>query len=195
MTMAWRVEHPWVLILLLIPVVIALWRVPRAALGSRDQPCRHGIAQQPWPADLANPDCRRARMLNVALSRPQYGRQIDIQEHDGRDLMLVIDLSTSMIADDMIRDGIYVRRLETVIEATRFYSTSPCRPNWLDILFRTRFGASATDHDHQFVVTALDTMHQQQEARWQRSGARSRFVVCLDRYQSWFRHWQSVGVS
>jgi Ca-activated chloride channel family protein len=105
----------WLLALLVLPAAIAVrrvrpmtvWLVPFAAAwqGKSIVPAR------PWALGLA---CAGLALLVIALARPQRREELRDVRHAGYDLMLAIDLSPSMLAEDYRRDGKSINRLEAL---------------------------------------------------------------------------------
>jgi len=104
--------HPWVLAFLLLPLVWAFWRIRFG--GRRDRAAAHPFLQ-------LLPESRgfrvRARqslpilralalaVLIVALARPQFGEREEVVVSEGIDIMLAIDISGSMRAEDFQPDN------------------------------------------------------------------------------------------
>lgn len=83
---------------LLIPHAAA-WAAPRAAPARR------------WPARLAY---AAAVLAVLALARPQNVEDTRVVRGEGYDIVIAIDLSTSMFAEDSVVDGRAVNRLEAL---------------------------------------------------------------------------------
>lgn len=128
---ALRFEHPLVLAgLLIIPAVLALraWRgrapvllVPYAAAWASGR-------RRTRPSLRLILGCLAMALITVAAARPQrMERHAEAITH-GHDLMLVIDLSTSMLAEDYRgEDRRPINRLEAVRPVIRSFITD--RPN------------------------------------------------------------------
>ncbi|HTJ79430.1 MAG TPA: VWA domain-containing protein [Rariglobus sp.] len=105
----------WLLALLLIPAVVWLrgrravpvLLVPFAAAWHR--PSLASISR--WPAGLA---IMGIVLLIVALARPQQIEDKREVHSQGYDLMLAIDLSGSMLAEDYEKDGEAINRLQAI---------------------------------------------------------------------------------
>lgn len=105
----------WLAALLLLPVLALLRRrrpvsvllIPHAAAWAapRAAPARR------WPVRLAY---AATLLLTLALARPQRVDDTRIIRGEGYDLVIAIDLSTSMYAEDNVLDGRYVNRLEAL---------------------------------------------------------------------------------
>jgi len=105
----------WLLALLLIPVVLGLRRrrrvpvliVPFAAAWH--QPSLTGPSR--WPLALA---LLGLVLLTVGLARPQRLEHRQIVNTEGYDLILAVDLSGSMLAEDFEINGRPANRLQTI---------------------------------------------------------------------------------
>lgn len=168
--MSWRFAHPWLLLLLLLPLALAVWRARRG-----------GVAFGPYVLLLASvprargPTIWRAMMvlglaaLVVAAARPQWGQVHQRQEAQGRDLVLVIDLSLSMVTDDMILDGERVDRLRAVVDAAeRFIAGRPNDRIGLVFFAEHAQTSSPVTFDHDTLRAFLTRTEERQRARWRR---------------------------
>ena len=105
----------WLLALLLLPLLIwvrgrrgaPVLVVPFAAAWHRPSL----IPTSRWPAALA---MTGLVLLIVALARPQIVEDKREVKQQGYDLMLSIDLSGSMLAEDYERDGEVINRLQAI---------------------------------------------------------------------------------
>jgi Ca-activated chloride channel family protein len=111
-----RFDQPLLLFaLLVIPAIIA-WRhyrgraplrvVPHAAVWSGT----HRTRQRPWIAALY----AALALIIAALARPQHTAADQRIAQQGYDLMLVVDLSTSMLSEDYQGPKGRINRLETI---------------------------------------------------------------------------------
>ena len=80
---------------------------------------RGGIRQFGWLLALA--------LFFLALARPRVGNTQDITESSGVDIVLALDVSSSMLAEDFTIGGSRVNRLEAVKDVTRRFIDG--RPN------------------------------------------------------------------
>lgn len=105
----------WLLALLAVPVVLwwrqarrlTVWLVPFAAAWHGEPAARRA----PWAlwAALAG-----VALLIVALARPQRREELREVRQAGYDIMLVLDLSPSMLAEDYRRSGKSINRLQAL---------------------------------------------------------------------------------
>lgn len=111
-----RLAEPlWLLVLLVIPVLAFLRRrrpvsvllIPHAAAWAAPRPS----SARRWPARLAY---AAFALLALAAARPQRIDDTRIIRGEGYDIVIAIDLSTSMFAEDSIIDGRRVNRLEAL---------------------------------------------------------------------------------
>jgi Ca-activated chloride channel family protein len=121
-----RLHDPWLLVLLgLVPLLVrALARAPRAAVrfpvlsaavsGGRGRRTR-------WRAVPALLRALALALLVVGIARPQLGRSQTEVRAEGIDIMLAVDVSSSMLAEDFALDGERANRLAAVkAEVRRF---------------------------------------------------------------------------
>lgn len=111
-----RLAQPlWLLALLLLPLVALLRRrrpvsvllIPHAAAWAAPR----AAAARRWPVRLAY---AAAALLVLAAARPQRVDDTRIVRGEGYDLVIAIDLSTSMFAEDSTFQGRPVNRLEAL---------------------------------------------------------------------------------
>jgi Ca-activated chloride channel family protein len=125
--------RPWLLLLLLAIPLLAYLRGKRgaaaalifsstttlAALGKRSASRAGQILRTLLLASLA--------LLTVALARPQLGKTLSQVEASGIDIMLVLDVSGSMLIKDFTVGGDRATRLDAIREVTRKFIEG--RPN------------------------------------------------------------------
>lgn len=125
--------HPWLLLLLLAIPLLSYLRGQRgsaaalvfsstatlAALGRRSASRAGRILRSLLLAALA--------LLIVAQARPQLGRTLNQVEASGIDIMLVLDVSGSMLTKDFTIGDEPATRVDTIREVTRKFIES--RPN------------------------------------------------------------------
>ena len=102
---------PWMLLLMPL-VVLAGWLMARARRLCREAACRlKGVAPENRPGSLNRPDwlaLAALALVVLALAQPQWNpRPYDV-ERRGRDLVIALDVSRSMLAAD-----VFPSRLET----------------------------------------------------------------------------------
>ena len=120
-----RFAHPWFLLLLLL-IPLWLWaRLTHRLLPALHFPRSQALDNLPvsWPQRLhwlphvlANVGLT---LLIVAMARPQLGMQQRTVQAETIDIVLVIDVSTSMEAVDFATDGNMNNRLDAVKEVAR----------------------------------------------------------------------------
>jgi Ca-activated chloride channel family protein len=111
----------WLLLLLAIPLVIGLRQLRRAPawvvpfVGSWYRPSMMGRSR--WPVTLF---VSGLILAVVALARPQIVEETRSVQREGYDIMLAIDLSGSMLAEDYSKHGVTLNRwaaIKPIIEA------------------------------------------------------------------------------
>jgi Ca-activated chloride channel homolog len=125
--------HPWLLLLLLgIPLLAYLRgrRGPTAALVFSSTNVLGAIGKR--SASRAGKILRALLLASlavflVALARPQLGKSLTKVEASGIDIMLVLDVSNSMLTKDFTIGGEEATRLDAVREVTRKFIEA--RPN------------------------------------------------------------------
>ena len=105
---------PWMLLLLPL-VVLAGWLMARCRRLQREAACRlKGVAAEDGPGGLTRRDWLTLAALVcvvVALARPQWNpRPYDI-ERRGRDLVIALDVSRSMLAADIFPNRLEMARI------------------------------------------------------------------------------------
>jgi Ca-activated chloride channel homolog len=163
-----RFAEPWFLLLLLGPLLLWWWQ-PRRALARF---AATGLAAA----------CRRARspswwrfgsllalsLLIIAVARPQFGRTTQIHSADGRNLMLVLDLSGSMQLEDMrSEDGERQDRFAAVMNAAKDFLAG--RPNdrlGLVVFAENALTSCPLTYDHSTLIEFIDKLESQQRQLW-----------------------------
>ena len=166
----WRLGDPWLLALLILPLIVLGWSPRRGGaafggflLASRLRPSRGPLL---WRVLMAS----GLALLVGALARPQFGTTIIERTQEGRDLLLVIDLSGSMRIDDLAdKDGGRIDRLSAVMTAAKEFIAG--RPD--DRIGLVFFAARALTscpptYDHQTALDFLTRTEEQQRALWAR---------------------------
>ncbi len=155
--------RPWLLLLLLaIPLLAYLRgkRGPAAALTYSSTASLRAIGKQ--SAARAGKILRTLLLASlavfvVALARPQLGKSLTQIEASGIDIMLVLDVSNSMLTKDFTIGGQEATRLDAVREVTRRFIEA--RPN--DRIGIIAFGTqpyvvSPMTLDHDWLLRNLD---------------------------------------
>jgi Ca-activated chloride channel family protein len=167
--MMFRWDDPWLLLLLVLP--LALLVRPSSQGGVAHSGFAVAIAclrpaRLPWLWRLLA--ASGLACLVIAAARPQYGRSLAVRTAEGRDLVLVMDLSYSMTTDDIFaEDGERLDRLRAVNAAAERFIAG--RPN--DRIGLVFFGnhallACPPTHDHQTVLDFIRRTEEQQRERW-----------------------------
>ncbi len=123
--------NPWWLLTLSLPIIVLFWRQwrdpvtenmalnkahtlaishPQAELLSQleSDNHQHGVKKMPWLWLIG------CAALALALARPQWLNSNQLTSQDSRDIMLAIDISASMRAEDFVLQGQTVSRLTAV---------------------------------------------------------------------------------
>jgi len=157
-----RFAHPeWLWLLALIPVLAWLGgRVSRS--GALLFPSTHLIAalgKRPRRTALGfNPRLRHLTLtiLILALARPQTGHQFSEIQASGIDIVLVIDVSTSMNAMDFQVDNKRVRRIDAVkLVVDQFIDDRPNDRLALLMFASKPYMMSPLTLDHMFLTERL----------------------------------------
>ena len=155
--------RPWLLLLLLAIPLLAFLRGKRGAtaaltfssttvlrtIGKQSASRAGKILQTLLLATLA--------IFAIALARPQLGKSLTQVEASGIDIMLVLDVSGSMLTKDFTIGGEQATRLDAVREVTRKFVEA--RPN--DRIGMIAFGGqpyvvSPMTLDHDWLLQNLD---------------------------------------
>jgi len=169
--MHFRFESPWLLLFGLLAFLPLLWRPRRGGsefAGFALARLALRRSRRPWLLRLLVAVALAA--LALAAARPQYGREVVTRSQDGRDLILVIDLSYSMTVDDIIDHGVRRDRLAAVMDAAKRFVAG--RPN--DRVGLVFFASSALlscppTYDTHTLTDFLDRTERQQRELWRRN--------------------------
>lgn len=120
-----RLEHPWVLLALVFLPLLFIWWRRRADAGAAPLPFFERLPRVPagryrwlWLLPAVRALCLAA--LVVAASRPQYGSAEGERRGEGIDIVLAVDISGSMLAEDFTKaSSERANRLEAVKEVVR----------------------------------------------------------------------------
>ena len=147
--------HPWLLLLLLAIPLLAYFRGrsgPAAALTFSSTSALRSLGKT--SAARAGRFLRALLLLGlaflgIAMARPQLGTSLTQVEASGIDIMLVLDVSQSMLTKDFSVGGDRVTRVEAIREVTRRFIEA--RPN-------DRIGIIAFA-GHPYVVSPMTLDH------------------------------------
>jgi len=99
-------------------------------------------------------------LVIVALARPQLGSTLERVQASGVDIMLVLDVSGSMIAEDYIVGDTRVNRIDTVKRVTREFIEARPNDRIGIIAFAGRpYLVSPLTLDHDWLLNRLDDVH------------------------------------
>lgn len=155
--------RPWLLLLLLLIPLLAWLRGkfgPRAAVVFS--------ATAPFRALGKGSSSRAGQILRaliwlalaafiVGIARPQLGKSLTHVEASGIDIMLVLDVSNSMLAKDFTIGGDEATRLDAVREVTRKFIEARPNDRIGMIAFGTRpYIVSPMTLDHEWLLQNLD---------------------------------------
>lgn len=95
-------------------------------------------------------------LLILALARPQSGRKETLVRREGIDIVIALDVSTSMLAEDFVIDGKRTNRLEIVKQVTReFMAGRPHDRIGMVIFAAQPYVLSPLTWDHNWVESRL----------------------------------------
>jgi Ca-activated chloride channel family protein len=155
--------HPWLLLLLLaIPLLVWLRgkRGASAALTYSSTAGLRAIGKQ--SAARAGKILRTLMLaslaiLVIALARPQLGRSLTQIEASGIDIMLVLDVSGSMLTKDFTIGGQEATRVDAIREVTRKFIEARPNDRIGIIAFAGRsYVVSPMTLDHDWLLQNLD---------------------------------------
>ena len=167
-----RFAAPWLLLLLILPLLVLLLRPRRGGATFGPTALLAGLPRSRGPLLHRALLAAGLAALALAAARPQTdtgGRSTERTQH-GRNLMLVIDLSLSMRHDDIVApDGARSDRLAAVVRAAHAF-ISRRGDDRIGLTFfsdRAVTGCPLT-YDHETVRQFLDRTEQQARAAWRR---------------------------
>ena len=125
--------QPWMLLLLLAIPLLAYWRGksgPAAALTFSSTATLRALGKS--SAARAGKFLRAMLLLSLALlviamARPQFGKSLTQVEASGIDIMVVLDVSTSMLTKDFTIGGQAATRIDAIRQVTEKFIEG--RPN------------------------------------------------------------------
>jgi len=156
-------EHPWLLFLLLALPVLALLRgkiggTPGILFSSTKLVMAVGKRRRSRAgAVLASLLYGAMACLIVALARPQLGRTLERIQASGVDIMLVLDVSGSMMAEDYTIGSSRVNRIDAVKRVTQQFIEARPNDRIGIIAFAGRpYLVSPLTLDHEWLIRNLD---------------------------------------
>jgi Ca-activated chloride channel family protein len=155
--------HPWLLLLLLALPVVALLRgkiggTPGILFSSTKLVMAVGKRRRSRAgAVLASLLYGAMACLIVALARPQLGRTLERIQASGVDIMLVLDVSGSMMAEDYTIGSSRVNRIDAVKRVTQQFIEARPNDRIGIIAFAGRpYLVSPLTLDHEWLIRNLD---------------------------------------
>lgn len=155
--------NPWVLLLLLLIPVVSFLRgrfggTPAVLFSSTSVLEAIGARRQSRAGDFLTALSYFAlAALIVAAARPQTGRTVVHSEAEGVDIMLVLDVSRSMLAEDFSIGAERANRLEAVLEVTeKFIKERPHDRIGIMAFAGRPYLVSPMTLDHAWLIRNLD---------------------------------------
>jgi Ca-activated chloride channel family protein len=155
--------HPWILLALLALPLLALLRgkiggTPGILFSSAKLVMAVGKRRRSRAgAVLASLIYGAMACLIVAMARPQLGRTLERVQASGVDIMLVLDVSGSMIAEDYLVGGQRMNRIDTVKRVTQEFIEARPNDRIGIIAFAGRpYLVSPLTLDHDWLIANLD---------------------------------------
>ena len=157
--------HPWVLLLLLLLPILAILRgrfggMPGVTFSSTSTLSAVGRRRRSRAgALLALLTHLALASLIVALARPQLGRTLTRIQASGVDIMLALDVSRSMLAEDYNIGGQRANRLEAVKQVTEQFIRQRPNDRIGIVAFAGRpYLVSPLTLDHDWLIHNLDRL-------------------------------------
>lgn len=159
------IAHPWVLLLLLLIPAIAFLRgrfggTAGVTFSSTESLVRLGVRRRSRAgAFLAALSYLALASFIVALARPQLGSEITRVQASGVDIMLVLDVSRSMLAEDFSIGASRANRLEVTKKVTEQFIRKRPNDRMGIIAFAGRpYLVSPLTLDHDWLIQNLDRL-------------------------------------
>ncbi len=159
------IAYPWVLLLLALIPAIAFLRgrfggTAGVTFSSTESLVRLGMRRRSRAgAFLAALSYLALASLIVALSRPQLGSEITRVQASGVDIMLVLDVSRSMLAEDFSIGATRANRLEVTKKVTEQFIRKRPNDRMGIIAFAGRpYLVSPLTLDHDWLIQNLDRL-------------------------------------
>jgi Ca-activated chloride channel family protein len=155
--------QPWLLLLLLAIPLLAYWRGkagPAAALTFSSTTALRSIGKS--SAARAGRFLRSLFLISlailiIAMARPQLGKSLTQVEASGIDIMVVLDVSGSMLTKDFTVGGESATRIEAIREVTRKFIEGRPNDRIGIIAFAGRpYVVSPMTLDHDWLIKNLD---------------------------------------
>lgn len=157
--------HPWVLLLLLLLPILAILKgrfggTPGVTFSSTSALAALGRKRRSkagaWLSLLAH---LALAALIVALARPQLGRTLTRIQASGVDIMIVLDVSRSMLAEDFTIGNQRANRLEAVKQVTEQFIRQRPNDRIGIVAFAGRpYLVSPLTLDHDWLIANLDRL-------------------------------------
>lgn len=157
--------HPWVLLLLLLLPILAILKgrfggTPGVTFSSTSALAALGRKRRSkagaWLSLLAH---LALAALIVALARPQIGKTLTRVQASGVDIMLVLDVSKSMLAEDFTIGSQRANRLEAVKQVTEQFIRQRPNDRIGIVAFSGRpYLVSPLTLDHDWLIANLDRL-------------------------------------
>ena len=158
--------YPWVLLGLLLIPLLALLKgkfggTPGILFSSTQLVVAVGKKRRAHAgAILASLVYATMALLIIALARPQLGSTLERVQASGVDIMLVLDVSGSMVAEDYLLGNQRVNRIDTVKRVTRQFIEARPNDRIGIIAFAGRpYLVSPLTLDHDWLLNRLDDVH------------------------------------
>lgn len=159
------IAHPWVLLLLLLVPVLAFLRgkfggTAGVSFSSTSDLIRLGHRRRSRAgAFLAALSYLALASFIIAMARPQLGREITRVQASGVDIMLLLDVSRSMLAEDFSIGASRANRLEVTKRVTEQFIRKRPNDRIGIIAFAGRpYLVSPLTLDHDWLIANLDRL-------------------------------------
>ncbi len=156
-----RLHDPWALLLLAaLPLLWRWWGARPPALSFSSLALFEKVgsgARTRWRRYLPWLRLAAAAMIILALARPQMGNEESVMRSEGIDIMLAVDVSSSMLAEDFTLAAGPANRLQVVKQAVRSFVESRRGDRIGLVLFAARpYLQSPLTLDHGWLLSNLD---------------------------------------
>lgn len=158
-------SHPWFLVMLPLIPLLALWKGRRgAAMALRMPSTENAVEVGAVPRSRAGGflfffGLLSLAMLVIALARPRLGEGSSEVEASGIDILLALDVSSSMEALDFEMNGMRANRLDVVKKAVaKFIGERPNDRIGMIAFAGRPYLVSPLTHDQEFLGQRLETL-------------------------------------